>query len=104
MRSVLALSVSVLLLSACSPTKLDLKKTPYQGHDPLAATKDQLVTELQQDGQLVGVQTSTIDNTYDVVVAKSDTQYFAKDGKIVSMIRSPVGDETKLIYWRYKFK
>ena len=104
MKSVLFILLSLNFLTACTETKLELKKNPYSGGNPLAATRDQLLTELQQKGDLEGVQTSSIDNTYEVIVSKSDTQYFVKNGNVVSFIRSPTGDETKLIYWRYKFK
>ncbi|MBS1959577.1 MAG: hypothetical protein JST80_08915 [Bdellovibrionales bacterium] len=104
MKNVLWLGCVFVALSACSPAKFDVKHATFNGENAFVATKDQIINKLQQDGVLEGVQTSSIDRTYEIAVTNTSTRYFIKDNKVVSMIRNPQGDETKLIYWRYKFQ
>lgn len=101
MKSIIPL---VALLAAGCGHKLELKQKPFDGKNALTASKTQIMNKLEKQGQLEGVQTSSIDRGYEVVSSKSDTQYFVRDGKVVSYIREPKADESKIVYWRYRFK
>jgi hypothetical protein len=99
----LILPLALTLAAGCG-NKFELKQKPYDGVNALTASKTQIMNKLEKQGDLEGVQTSSIDRGYEVVSSKSETQYFVKDGRVVSYMREPKTDESKIIYWRYRFK
>lgn len=103
MKAALRIACMLVVLAGCTP-KEEIKRKTFNGDNTFDATKEQIINKLQQDGVLEGMQTSTLDRSYEIAVTNTSTQYFIKDGKVVSMIRDPRGDEAKLIYWRYKFQ
>lgn len=95
---------SALATTASCGNKMELKRVPFDGRNPFTANGEQIANQLKLKGQLASVGASSLDSQYEVVTAKDDTRYFVKGGKVVSYIAAPKGDESKIIYWRYKFK
>ena len=50
------------------------------------------------------MQTSAIDQKYEVVETTLDERFFLVKGEVVSSIRNPKPSESSLQYWRHYFK
>ena|GEM_PF-2646145 len=88
-----------LLMAGCSPQS---KMGPVPA--TVKQKKQDLVSNLKQQGVFDSVQTSSIDRDFQIVSTSHDEQYFIKDGVVVSSSRKPNDRESALLYWRYQFK
>ncbi len=96
------------VLSACSAKVSTSGPTSSQkivpDEPPPAVSKVELIDQLKQKGNFLGVQTSEIDSSYQVVTTTEDEKYFLTGDKLVSSSRRPKEDELSLMYWRNFFK
>jgi hypothetical protein len=102
------ISAALLLfvLVGCSPSKLEMKRIPFDGKTWIAANEEQILTKLQKDDNLEGKRKSWIDPSAEVVIAKNGDQYLLRSGGVVATFRfpTPKTGETSIAFWRSRFE
>jgi hypothetical protein len=90
-------------LSACTG-KAKTSSVVNSSDSKISLNKAELLSELSAPGTTISVKAAALDSSFTEVSTDHEQKFYLKNDRVVSSSRLPTGDETALIYWRYRFE